>query len=138
MRQSSLTLLMLASTMLAGGNPATANDMGQMQQMMQQMQQQGQQQGQQQQGMQQGQQQGMQQQMMQQQMQSGPNSVPYPDSQYQAPSQYYDNSQGGSPDIQTMIQGMASGRMRNKGNLNVSPKSNQNPMHNSMVPTTRY
>jgi hypothetical protein len=103
MRQSSLVLLMLASTFLAGGTPATANDMGQMQQMMQQM--------------------------MQQQSQSGANSVPYPSSQYQAPSQYYDNSQGGSPDIQTMMQGMASGRMRNKGHSSVSPKGNQNPTH---------
>jgi hypothetical protein len=113
MRQSGLILLMLASTMLAGGTPATANDMGQMQQMMQQM-------------------------MQQQQSQSGPNSVPYPNSQYQAPSQSYDNSQGGSPDIQTMMQGMASGRMRNKGNMNLSPKGNQNPMHNGMGATTRY
>lgn len=99
--------------MLAGGTPATANDMGQMQQMMQQM-------------------------MQQQQSQTGPNSVPYPGSQYQAPSQSYDNSQGGSPDMQTMMmQGMAAGRMRNKGNLNSSPKGNQNPMHNGMAPTTR-
>jgi hypothetical protein len=111
MRQTGLILLMLASTMLAGGTPATANDMSQMQQMMQQM--------------------------MQQQSQSGANSVPYPNSQYQAPSQYYDNSQGGSPDIQTMMQGMASGRMRGKGNMNLSPKGNQSPMHNGMAPTTR-